>query len=138
MKKKKQHDAALPTEPVAPRNSLAAGEVPLKLKLLVTVVNRAKAEFYMDYLQSNFQVNFQTVFAAEGTADSETLRMLGLSDSSKCVIYSVIREDQAHAALEGLEERFASIKNGKGIACTVPLTGTVGVAIYRFLGNITA
>ncbi len=138
MKKKKQHDAALPEEPVAPRSPLAAGEVPLKLKLLVTVVNRAKTEFYMDYLQSNFQVNFQTVFAAEGTASSDTLRMLGLSDSSKCVIYSVIREDQAHAALEGLEERFASIKNGKGIACTVPLTGTVGVAIYRFLGNITA
>lgn len=119
------------------RAPLTAGEAPLKLKLLVTVVNRAKAEFYADYLQSNFQVNMQTVLAAEGTADSETLRLLGLADSSKCVIYSVIREDQAHAALLGLEEKFSSIKNGKGIACTVPLTGTVGVAIYRFLGNIT-
>lgn len=133
MKRNKQKITDVKAAPIA---QPTAGEAPLKLKLLVTVVNRAKAEFFVDYLQSNFQINFQTVFSADGTADSETLRMLGLSESSKCVIYSVVREDQAHAALQGLEEKFASIKNGKGIACTVPLTGTVGVAIYRFLGNI--
>ena len=115
-----------------------ASEAPVRLKLLVTVVNRSKTEFYADYLQSNFHINFQTILAAEGTADSDTLRLLGLTDSSKGVIFSVVREDQAHAALMGLEEKFSSIKNGKGIACTVPLTGTIGVAIYRFLGNITA
>ena len=98
----------------------------------------SKTEFYADYLQSNFHINFQTILAAEGTADSDTLRLLGLTDSSKGVIFSVVREDQAHAALMGLEGKFGSIKNGKGIACTVPLTGTIGVAIYRFLGNITA
>ncbi len=116
----------------------AAGEAPLKLKLLVTVVNRGKSEFYVDYLQSNFRINLQTVLAAEGTADSETLRLLGLADSPKCVILSIVREDQAHAALQGLDGKFSSIKNGKGIAFTVPLTGTIGVAIYRFLGDITA
>lgn len=111
---------------------------PIRLKLLVTVVNRPKAEFFADFLQSNYQINFQTILAASGTADSDTLRLLGLADSSKSVIFSVVREDQASAALAGLEEKFASIKNGKGIACTVPLTGTIGVAIYRFLGNIKA
>ena len=36
---------------------------PRKLKLLVTVVAREKAEFYTDLLQS-FEVNFQTAMAA--------------------------------------------------------------------------
>ncbi len=107
---------------------------PRKLMLLVTVVNRAKAEFYTDFLQS-FEVNFQTAMAASGTAGAETMRLLGLHDSDKTVIFSIIREDMAPRALEALEEKFKTIKNGKGIAYTVPMTGTIGVAIYQFLSN---
>ena len=107
---------------------------PRKLKLLVTVVNREKAEFYMDFLQS-FEVNFQTSTAARGTADKETLRLLGIGETDKTVIFSVIREDMCDAALEGLSRKFKTIKNGKGIAYTIPMTGTIGVAIYRFLSN---
>ena len=58
-------------------------------------------------------------------------------NSKKAVIFSVIREDQAGAALRFLEEKFQTIKNGKGIAYTVPMTGTIGVAIYQFLSNTT-
>ncbi len=107
---------------------------PRKLQLLVTVVNRNKAEFYMDLLQS-FEVNLQTVMAASGTAGVETLQKLGLTDSEKTVIFSIIREDMAPLALETLGEKFKSIRGGKGIAYTVPMTGTIGVAIYRFLSN---
>ncbi len=107
---------------------------PRKLTLLVTVVNRPKAEFYMDLLQS-FEVNFQTAMGARGTAGAETMRLLGLTESDKAVIFSVIREDMAKRALETLEEKFKSIRGGKGIAYTVPMTGTIGVAIYQFLSN---
>lgn len=109
---------------------------PRKLKLLVTVVNREKAEFYMDFIQS-FEVNFQTAMAAHGTASQETLRLLGLGESNKTVIFSVIREDMCEKALSALEHKFKTIKNGKGIAYTIPMTGTIGVAIYRFLSNTT-
>ena len=107
---------------------------PRKLKLLVTVVNRQKAEFYMDFIQS-FEVNFQTAMAAHGTASQETLRLLGLGESDKTVIFSVIREDRAEEAMRGLEEKFATLRGGKGIAYTVPLSSTSGVAIYQFLSN---
>lgn len=107
---------------------------PRKLKLLVTVVNRDKSEFYMDFIQS-FEVNFQTAMAAHGTASQETLRLLGLGASDKTVIFSIIREDMCDKALAALEQKFKTIKNGKGIAYTIPMTGTIGVAIYRFLSN---
>ena len=103
-----------------------------KLKLLVTVVNRAKTEFYLDYLTS-LGVNFQTAVAAQGTATSDTLYLLGLEDSDKSVIFSLINEDYCADAMRGLEDKFNSLKNGKGIAFTIPLTSVVGVAIYRFL-----
>ena len=105
-----------------------------KLKLLVTVVNRKKTEFYMDYLTS-FEVNFQTALSAQGTAKSDTLYLLGLEDSDKSVIFSVIREDKVTDIMHGLEDKFQTLKNGKGIAFTIPLTSVIGVAIYRFLSN---
>ena len=105
-----------------------------KLKLLVTVVNRNKTEFYVDFL-SAFEVNFQTAVLAQGTARSETLYMLGLEDSDKSVIFSVLREDKAAEAMQALDEKFHTLKNGKGIAFTVPMSSVIGVAIYRFLSN---
>ena len=108
-----------------------------KLKLLVTVVNRNKTEFYMDFL-SGFEVNFQTSVLAQGTAKSETLYMLGLEDSDKSVIFSILREDRAVEAMHALEDKFHTLKNGKGIAFTIPLSSVIGVAIYQFLSNSNA
>lgn len=108
-----------------------------KLKLLVTVVNRNKTEFYMDFL-SGFEVNFQTSVLAQGTAKSETLYMLGLEDSDKSVIFSIVREDKAVEAMHALEDKFHTLKNGKGIAFTIPLSSVIGVAIYQFLSNSNA
>lgn len=105
-----------------------------KLKILVTVVNRNKTEFYMDFLTA-YEVNFQTAVLAQGTAKSETLYMLGLEDSDKSVIFSVIREDKAQEIMQDLEDKFHSIKDGKGIAFTIPMSSVIGVAIYRFLSN---
>ena len=108
---------------------------PKKLELLFTIVNRNKAEFYVDFLQS-YEANIQMTLAASGTANTEMLNLLGLADTEKTVIISIINEDKAHIALNALDEKFRTIKNGKGIAYTVPMSGTIGVAIYRFLANI--
>ena len=99
------------------------------------MVNRNKQEFFLDLL-SGFAVNFQTSVPAQGTAGSETLRLLGLTDSDKSVLFSIVREDKAEEILAVLSEKFQKVRGGKGIAFTIPLSGVIGVAIYRFLGNI--
>ena len=85
-----------------------------KLKLLITVVNRNKTELFL-YLLTAYEVNFQTSVLAKGTAHSEMLYMLGLEDSEKSVILSVIREEKAADAMQMLEEKFTTIKDGKGL-----------------------
>ena len=107
---------------------------PVKLKLLITVVNREKVEFYTDLLQT-FDVNMQMSFSARGTASSDILQLMGLEDSEKSVIFSLIREDKATEALRVLKEKFETIKRGKGIAYTVPLSGMIGVSWYQFFCN---
>ena len=104
-----------------------------KLKLLFTVVDRPKAEFYLDVL-SQFEVNCQLVTGGVGTANSELVEMLGLN-IHKAVILSTVREDRVDEVMNCLEEKFTTIRGGKGIAFTVPLSSVIGVSVYQFLSN---
>ncbi len=104
-----------------------------KLKLIITVVDRSKADFYLDIL-SQFDVNFQMVTRGKGTAQSELVEMLGLN-INKAVILSVAREDMVEPIINCLEQKFETIRNGKGIAIAVPLASVIGVNMYQFLSN---
>jgi hypothetical protein len=104
-----------------------------KLKLLFTVVDRSKGEFYLDVI-SQFNVNCQLVLAGSGTAVSELVELLGLN-VHKAVVVSVVREDLMDTIMNTLENKFSTIKNGKGIAFAVPLSSVIGVNMYQFLSD---
>ena len=104
-----------------------------KLKLLVTVVDRQKGEFYLDVI-SQFDVNCQMAVGGLGTATSDLVELLGL-EPHKVVILSVVREDRVEQIMNTLEDKFATIRNGKGIAFAVPLSSVIGVNMYRFLSD---
>ena len=105
-----------------------------RLELLVTVVNKKKAEFYTDLLQ-DFDVNMHVTAFGHGTADAKMLGYLGLTDNEKAVIFSVVQQNMLRSAMDMLEYKFKTIKDGKGIAFTIPLTSVIGTLIFRFLSN---
>ncbi|MCF0221045.1 MAG: hypothetical protein HUK19_02005 [Fibrobacter sp.] len=105
-----------------------------KLKVMMTVVNRSKADFFMDHIQS-FGVNMQMVVYGKGTAPQEILTAMGLLNSDRALIISVIGEDRLSQALESLEEKFNTIPDGKGIAYTIPMASIIGKSIFNFLSD---
>ena len=104
-----------------------------KLKLLFTVVDRNKGEFYLDVM-SQFSVNCQMVVPGMGTATSDIIELLGLNNQ-KAVLVSVVREDLVDAVMNTLEDKFQTIRNGKGIAFAVPMSSVIGVNMYQFLSD---
>ena len=104
-----------------------------KLKLLFTVVDRPKGEFYLDVL-GQFDVNFQMALGGLGTANSELVELLGL-EPHKVVILSVVREDLVDEVMNCLEDKFHTVRNGKGICFAVPLASVIGVNLYQFLSD---
>lgn len=108
-------------------------KAPIKLEMLVTVVNRPKADFFVDLLEQ-FGINMQMVTYGEGTASSELINSLGLS-TQKAVIFSIVRSDKINKIKETLEEQFKTIRNGKGISFTIPLSSVIGASIYQFMCN---
>ena len=110
---------------------------PIRLELLITIVDKKKADFYADLLQS-FDVNMQMIVAAKGTAEEKMLEILGLSDNDRAVIFGTVREDRLEEIVNALEDKFASVKGGKGIAASIPLTSIMGASAFGFLSNESA
>ena len=105
-----------------------------KLKVLITIVNRSKALFYTQLLEQ-YDVNMQMTLYGNGTANSEMLGLLGLVETEKAVILSIVREDKIKDIKMVLAEKFDKVKDGKGIAYTIPMQSIIGVSIYQFLAN---
>lgn len=105
-----------------------------RLMLLVTIVNRKKGEYFADLIQS-FEANMQFIAMGEGTADEKMLHYAGLNDSDKAVIFSVIKEERQDEILSTINSRFKSVRDGKGIAYTIPLSSLIGAQIFSFLSN---
>ncbi len=109
-------------------------KAPKKLKILVTIVDRTKTDFYLSALES-YGVNMQTVLYAKGTAPTEIATMLGIVDSGKALILSVANEDIIPTIIAEYEDNYFKLRNSKGIAFTIPISSIIGVFIYNFLAN---
>ena len=110
-------------------------EAPRKIKILITIIPRTKTDFYLSVLEG-YDVNLQTVLYARGTAPSDLARMLGVIDDKKAVILSVVPEDRISEVLVRYEDKYFKTKNGRGIAFTIPISSTIGIATYKFLANL--
>ena len=77
----------------------------------------------------------QIAILGNGMAPKSMLELLGLANNEKVVIASVIQQNKLSDALAQIEEKFNTIKDGKGIAFTIPLTSVIGTLIYGFLSN---
>ena len=115
------------------KNEKTAKPAVKKLKLIVTVVDRPKGEFYLDVI-GGFEVNCQMIMAGQGTASSELVDLLGLNPE-KAVILSVAREDRVPEIMNTLETKFETVRNGKGVAFAIPLSSVIGVNLYQFMSN---
>ena len=79
--------------------------------------------------------NLSFVAMGEGTADARMLDMLGLTDNLKAAVFSVIKENSQNKILRTLDDKFTSIRDGKGIAFTVPFSSVIGASVFNFLSD---
>ena len=116
-------------------HSGGASAAPNRLVLLITIVQKGKGTFFSDFLQQTFGSNLQLAVVASGTAETSLVEYLGLKDSQRSVIFSVVRESLVNEILAALEERFRSVNHDTGVAFTVPMTSVIGKLSYAFLSN---
>ena len=106
---------------------------PMKLELLMAVVQTRKAPYYSSLIQSS-QANLQLIMPAKGTTHM-ILNYLGFTDRPKSLIISVVRSDEAGKLISLLDDTFKKGKEYKGIAFTIEMTSVIGTLVYGFLSN---
>lgn len=108
-------------------------QAPKKLKILVSIIDRKKVDFYVSNLEG-FGANVQEIIYASGTTPRKDI--FGIKVSEKAVLLSIVREDKVKEILATYEDKYFQTKNGKGIAFTVPIKSMIGVMLYQFLAGI--
>ena len=119
---------------MADKQKYAKNIAPEKLELLIAIVNAPKVRYYSNLIQSS-EANMQLVVQASGTSEKAILNYLGLNQDTRQAIFSVVRQDKVKDLLELLDEKFSTVKDGGGIAVTVPLSSIIGALTYGFLSN---
>ncbi|MCR5646789.1 MAG: hypothetical protein K6F81_00720 [Acholeplasmatales bacterium] len=108
-------------------------DAPIKLKVLFTIVNRNKADFYMDALET-FDVNFQAlIYGTNFLFDSIGEKKI---DHDSAVIISIVQEEKIPEILASYEDKYFKTRNGKGYGFVVPMDSIIGVLAYKYLANI--
>ncbi len=115
-------------------DTFVKNKAPEKLELLITVVKAKSAAYFANLIQSA-DANIQLTMPASGTSPKAIMEYLGLQQSNRSVIFSVVREDKIKDLLALLNEKFDTVKDGGGIAITVPLSSVIGLLSYGFLSN---
>lgn len=92
------------------------------LKLIVTIIDRNKAEKVLDFYKSE-RIHSQFVSVGFGTATSEILDVFGLGESDKAVIFCIAPKFKVEIIFEDLKKKLHLDWPGRGIAFTVPISG---------------
>lgn len=108
--------------------------VPKPVKLLVTIVERGKGEKITE-LYWKYGITFHLICLGRGTADSDILAYLGLGETEKDVVLSVVLESRADEIMKLLRDEMKFDKPGQGIAFTIPVGSVDGSAALRYISG---
>lgn len=107
---------------------------PASIKLLVTIVNRGMGDKIIQRLASDHN-HFNLILLGHGTAKPDIMDYLGLTETSRDVVLSVVREEQVHRALDLLRGEFHLEQPGHGIAFTIPINSVGGIRTLRLIAS---
>ncbi|MDR1650058.1 MAG: hypothetical protein LBR71_07330 [Synergistaceae bacterium] len=92
------------------------------LSLLIAICDRGKGGQVAETLQGR-KTSFNLLTLGKGTANSKILNYLGLGQTEKTILFSVMSYVEARDALSQLEWALDLKRPGQGIAFLVPLSG---------------
>lgn len=103
-----------------------------RLKLLIGVVASGDAAEVAEICNREGAA-LSYSFEAFGTARTAVLDYLGLGETPKRVVFSLIAESAEKAILEGIQKEMSLYLVGKGICFTLPLTGVSSIVANGIL-----
>ena len=104
------------------------------LSAVLTIVPRHQEDFFQDaYFEIGAALNL--VIYAHSNPPQEILEFLGADEVKKSILLTLGRSEYADAMMDRAQARFSTSTRSRGIACSFPIRGVAGVAVYKFLAD---
>jgi nitrogen regulatory protein PII len=102
-------------------------ELDIRFELIITIVNRGKAEQVMDAARKE-GAEGGTVILGRGTSIHETVKLLGIPiEPAKEIVLTLIDSRKTERVLAAITEAVGLDKPGKGIAFVLDVEKAVGI-----------
>lgn len=109
--------------------------LPKKVKFFVTIVDRGNGEKITAMLRES-EIMFSLIALGKGTAKSELLNYLGLGQTDKDIVLSVISEEKIPIIIDNLRERFNLKEPGNGIAFSIPISSVDSAVALELISSM--
>lgn len=103
------------------------------IKIVVTIVDRGKGD-KVTQIYNEDNIHFHFICHGEGTATSEILDILGLGETDKDVVFSMVPACKVPDLLSKITEKMYLHKAGKGIIFSLPISG-IGSIISKVVNK---
>lgn len=103
----------------------------IKLKCLIVIANRGLGDPISNLVKD--YAHFQSIILGRGTASSEILSALAISETEKDIIYCFIEQHNVKFVFRLIEEEFQFTRKHLGIAMTIPVTSVDGITSLKIL-----
>ncbi|MDR2822839.1 MAG: hypothetical protein LBV58_04830 [Acholeplasmatales bacterium] len=90
------------------------------MKLLITIVNRNVINKVVALLNDK-KVNFSVDFLGKGSASTEILDTLGIFQSEKSVVFSLVNDDSIDTIFESYKDDLDLLSKGTGVSFAINL-----------------
>lgn len=106
-----------------------------RIKLLVTIIDRGKGEKVTELFREN-NVMYNLITLGKGTAKSEILDYLGLGQTEKDIVLSVIHDEDVQTIMNILKEKMHLREPGNGVAFTIPINSIDSSLALEYINSI--
>jgi len=104
------------------------------LYVYIAVVDYGDGEEVVEIFKSAGS-SLQFVQMGKGTASRHVLEIMGIEDSRKEIVFSLIKGEDLQKATTELEAYYTANKKSRGIGFSIALIGLAGVKMYQFLAQ---
>ena len=104
------------------------------LKYMITITKREYEEDYLDFFHRHGVDNVLSQLC-NGTATQSTLSLMGLEQTEKVMLSSMIREENLGEIIKGLLVKMDISSAGNGISITVPVNSIGGTSSLKYLAG---
>ena len=103
-------------------------------KLRIIIVNRYQGDYFINEFAKR-EVGASFLVYGTGTATKEIYDILGIGETKKDIVLSLVKESDIPELKKLIETRFSVSKKAKGIAFFIDIDSIAGILIYKYLTN---